>query len=788
MPLVAAVATLIAGFAAADAVTYSGRERSTHVVPPRIEASAVIDGMLDEPVWRQAAHLTGFSQYAPIDDRPAEVETDVAVWYSPTAIYFGIHAVAPAGTVRATLADRDKLSTDDTVQIFLSTFNDGRQAYMFGVNPLGVQVDGTLVESGRTSGTGFSGLQVGREQPDLTPDFVFQSKGRLTPDGFDVEIQIPFKSVRYASKPSQSWGVHVVRQVQASGHEDSWAPARRDASSFLAQSGTLEQLTGLHSGLVLDLNPVVTAKVDGRPALDPSGASAWRYTGGRPDVGANVRAGVTSNLFLNGTVNPDFSQVEADAGQLSADPRTFVFYPEKRPFFLDGSEQFTTPNGLVYTRRIVAPLAAAKLTGKAAGASVAVLSAVDDATSSTTGDAHPWFNILRVQRDVFGHSRIGLVYTGRTDSDRRDQVLGADGRLVINDAYVIGLQGAVSRQTVGGHTTSAPLWDTSVTRSGRRYAFRYQFKGIDQGFSTATSFFSRLGIVQARASNQINLYGRPGGRIEQFSTELSLDGIWRYDGFGHGEETLERKAHLNNNVTLRGGWKLGGSFLVESYRFDRDAYATYRLASTQPDGSTVLEPFVGTPRLPNLDFVVSVTTPPRHGWSASGFYIWGRDENFFEWSSARLKYGTFNVSWRPTDKLRADASYQLQVYHRVTDGTLVDMRHIPRVKVEYQLTRSVFARWVGEYDVERRDRLVDDSRTGLPIVFVNRSTGGYRTADAFSRARLQNDWLFSYQPTPGTVLFAGYSGTEASRDPLVRVPLVRTVNGFFFKASYLWRL
>ena len=156
-----------------------------------------------------------------------------------------------------------------------------------------------------------------------------------------------------------SWGLHVTRVSPRAGVEESWAPARRDGASFLGQAGALVGMHDLRRGLVLDLNPIATAAVNGAPAADQ-----WDYGWSRPDLGMNVRWGVTDTLTLNGTVNPDVSQVEADAGQFQFDPRQALFFPDKRPFFLDGIEQFATPKNLIYTRRVVAPLAATMLTGR----------------------------------------------------------------------------------------------------------------------------------------------------------------------------------------------------------------------------------------------------------------------------------------------------------------------------------------------------------------------------------------------------------------------------------------
>ena len=365
--------------------SFSGRDGRLRVSIPRLEESVAIDGSLDDPAWTRAVVLDDFSQYSPVDGRPAEQRTEVLVFYSPSAIHFGVRAFAPPGSVRASLAQRDKITAEDSVTFLLSTFNDGRQAAAFMVNPLGVQADGTLVEGlTRQTGTGFSGLATEREAPDLAPDFVFQSKGRLTDYGYEIEVRLPFKSLRYQSAEVQSWGLHVLRKSQSTGYEDSWTPAKRDATSFLGQGGTLEGLHELRPGLVLDLNPAVTARADGARDSD-----AWSYDAGAPELSGNVRWGVTPNLTLNGTVNPDFSQVESDASQVQYDPRNAVFFPEKRPFFLDGLEQFSTPNRLIYTRRIVAPVSAAKLTGTLSGTSLGLLSAIDDASTSRVGH-HPF--------------------------------------------------------------------------------------------------------------------------------------------------------------------------------------------------------------------------------------------------------------------------------------------------------------------------------------------------------------------------------------------------------------
>jgi len=340
---------------------------------------------LNEPEWDQAALLTGFSQFHPVDGRPSVDSTHVLVWYAPTGIHFGIRAYETHGDVRATLADRDKISSDDHILLILDTFDDQRQAIVIAANALGSQADGIVVSSGggRRSFSSGGGSSSSLFRTDLNPDYVFESGGRITAFGYEVEIFVPFKSLRYQSKRVQNWGFNVVRNVQHSGYSHSWAPVLRSNASFLAQSGKLTGLTNLKRGLVLDLNPEITNVVEGA-----SVGNKWEYetpTFDVDDLGGNLRWGITNNLTVNATVNPDFSQVEADVAQNQFDPRRALFFPEKRPFFIDGIEYFSMPQNLIYTRRLTQPISAIKMTGKISGTSIGFLSGIEKKVHPSRG-------------------------------------------------------------------------------------------------------------------------------------------------------------------------------------------------------------------------------------------------------------------------------------------------------------------------------------------------------------------------------------------------------------------
>ena len=754
------------------------------VTPPRILPSAevVIDGRLTEPVWDEAAVLRAFYQYLPTDDRPAVDSTAVYVFYAETAIYFGIRAYQDSSSVSVTLADRDKITGDDYVEILLDTFNDRRQAFLFGVNPLGVQADGTLRDAAQRSANFTSTVTAGAYAIDLSPDFVYDSKGRLTAFGYEVEVRIPFKTLRYQATATQDWGVNVIRHVQHSGHEHTWTRVLQSNASFLAQGGTLAGLTELRRGLVLDITPEVTSTIAGGP-----GETGWSYSGGTPQIGGNVRWGITSNLTLNGTVNPDFSQVEADVAQLVYDPRESLFYPEKRPFFLDGIEYFETPTRLIYTRRLVDPVGAAKLTGKLSGTNVALLSGVDAKGQSATGVDSPIYNLLRVRRDLGGQSTLGGAYTDKIDGDEFNRVGALDGRLVFAEKYAITFQGGGSVTRTAGETRWAPMWALSLNRAGRAFGLNVSTQGFHPDFEAAGGFISRTGVTYLGISPRYTKFGVAGAAIESWTGNILLDGRWDWARFFDGMIPNDPRLHFNFGLNLRGGWRLGTAVLLESFMYPAELYVDYAIERTVA-GVVDTIPFVGTERLYNLDFAVNFRTPRFKNFSAEGFVIVGRDENFYEWAPANIAIGTLELEWRPSEQLRIGLLYNHQQYIRPSDWSSVAIRGVPRLKIEYQITRAIFVRFVGQYDAQVRDSLRDDSRTGDPILLRNAQTGEYTRTDRISRNDFRMDWLFSFRPTPGTVFFLGYGSSLTEPDAFRFRHLERIDDGFFAKLSYLFRL
>jgi hypothetical protein len=770
---------LLASFqlAAATPHVYNGRDGQTTVAIPRLQADVVIDGRLDEPVWRDAALLTGFSLYQPADGRPAPDSTEVRVWYSSTAIYFGIRAFEPHGAVAATEADRDRISADDNIEIHLDTFNERNRAFVFIVNPLGVQADGTKNETG-----GFiPGSNVMPGQNDLSPDFIWQSKGRLIEGGYEVEIRIPFSSVRYPTANSQRWGLQIDRHVQHSAYDETWTPAVRASASFISQEGFLTGLTGMRHGEIVELNPELTNTVNGSPCCSPA-LHEWSYDA-NPQLGGNVRWTRGSNFVLNGTVKPDFSQVEADATQVAADERFALFYPEKRPFFVEGADQFNVPNTLVYTRTIVQPSAAAKITGKLGRADVAWLSAFDQAVNSGDGAGHhPLVDVVRLRQNFGEQSLAGLVYSDRVGNGRENRVFGGDTHIVFGGKYFAQFQYAESMTRENGTTLSGPLWEAVVDGTGRSFGFHYNIIGIHQNFQADNGFVPRTGFIEPSVSNRYTWYGRPGGAFERFNMFGTLNSYWGYDDFISGKNLVEDHASVQSQLTLRGGWNVSLTPRISTYAFDPQDYAN--LFSPSVVVGAPPTPFVPSGRIETLVSGLSVSTPQFRMFAASVGTTLGNDVDFLETSRVfRTDYNA-SLDLRPSDRLRVSATYVSSSFMRRSDDERSAFTHIPRIKVEYQLARPLFVRVVSQYTATRRAPLRDPQTGEILLV----SSGGVTSPSTESTTNvLRTDWLISYRPAPGTVLFLGYGGSMSEPDPLAFQQLRRTNDSFFVKASYVFR-
>ncbi|HLA90923.1 MAG TPA: hypothetical protein VJL28_10895, partial [Gemmatimonadaceae bacterium] len=363
-------------------------------------------------------------------------------------------------------------------------------------------------------------------------------------------------------------------------------------------------------------------------------------------------------------------------------------------------------------------------------------------------------------------------------------------RLVWQRVYSLQFQLAGSATERAGVRTTGPLWQANLNRNGRAFGFRSLFKGISSDFRTQSGFLSRVGQVQANFSPRYTWFGERASRLQQFGVNLVFDDIWDYGNFKRHGDARDKKFHFNLNAQFRGGWTAGASLLLETFGYDPAFYGgRYRIEVPRAGGvpSDTL-PFTGTPRLPNRDWVVSFATPQLKHLSLSVLYINGQDENFEEWSPGHIVHWNVSATIRASEQLRVTASYVENDYIRHTNDRRVARRRDPRLKVEYQVNRSVFVRAIGEYFTDYTDALRDDSRTNHPLlVYDASSTRWVRTVEHTDNT-VHGEFLFSYKPTPGTVFYVGYGADLSEPDAFSLRKLVRQSDAFFVKASYLFRL
>ncbi|HEV2765471.1 MAG TPA: DUF5916 domain-containing protein, partial [Pyrinomonadaceae bacterium] len=436
-------------------------EKAAPVSIPRFDKAPVIDGKLDDDIWKSAVRLRDFYQIDPGDNSPPSKQTEVLLGYDARTLYVAFVASDEPDKVRATVPRRDQIFNDDYVGFFFDTFNDQRRAYCIFFSPLGVQADGIMTE--------------GRGE-DYSVDIVMESKGALNDTGFVVEVAIPFKSLRYEAGKGKHWGAHFFRRIKRLNNElDSWMPFSRDVRGNMNQAGKLTGLEGIATERTLELIPSLTLSETGRRVRSFTAAqrAEHRALGLSPpdpgrfvnepltfDPGLTAKFGLSPQMTLDLALNPDFAQVEADQLVVTANQRFPIFYAERRPFFLENIDVFQTRITAVHTRAIVDPDVAVKLSGKQGRNSVGLILASDNAPGNFVGDErlnsnnfrfldkNAYIGVLRVKRDIGKESSLGLLATTYNFIEKHNHVGGFDGRFKWDNKYVAEFQvlGTTSRR------------------------------------------------------------------------------------------------------------------------------------------------------------------------------------------------------------------------------------------------------------------------------------------------------------------------------------------------------
>ncbi|MEO5511022.1 MAG: hypothetical protein ABIS27_10375, partial [Longimicrobiales bacterium] len=391
--------------------------------------------------------------------------------------------------------------------------------------------------------------------------------------------------------------------------------------------------------------------------------------------------------------------------------------------------------------------------------------------------------------DIGAQSTIGAVYTDRIEGDNYNRVAGLDTHIVFGgDRYVFDGQVATSFTRIGTNPelNGKPMYDFALNRTGREFGWNVGIEAYHPEFITQSGFIRRTGITHARIIPRWTWFPK-NSFIRTISFQPRAEGTWDWDRFMKGTFPNDLQMNSFTNAVFTNGWRAHVFHWSETFKYPADFYASYYTArANATTGVADTVPYVGTDRLTNVGVMTNISTPQWRQFSASAEIGGGQDDNFDEWSSALILNETISLNWQPTEKLRVSGRYLEQRVYRKSDGSLVKISSAPRLKMEYQINRPMFFRFVGQYSSSKRDALRDDSRTEAPILIRN-SDGSFRPSTAQEGGSFRADWLFSYQPNPGTVLFAGYGGSLASESYFAPSELERVNDGFFVKLSYLWR-
>lgn len=766
----------------AAGVEYAGAAGDLTVATPAVaEADISVDGRLDEAAWLDAAVLHSFTQYDPVEGVSASQATEVLVLVDEDAIYFGVKAYDDIDQVRATLAQRDRFTrSDDFVRIMLDTFNDQRRAYVFSVNPKGVQHDGIWNEGGSSS-RGFG------PPIDDNPNFIWDSDATMADWGYALELRIPFKSLRFPEVPVQDWGIQVVRRIQRTGFESSWAPMTQNVANFLTQSGKLAGLRDLDPGLFMEINPALTGT---RFGGEDDVTGAFGHDSPTGEFGVNLTYGVTSNLTLDATINPDFSQVEADAGQISVNERFAIFFPEQRPFFLEGTEIFEMPKQIVYTRSIANPIAGAKLTGKVGSLQLGYLGAMDQ--SFDAGEPNTLANLVRLRQDVGSASTVGAIYTDRTvASDDYNRVVGTDARFVMGGRYTLTLLGAGSWTaepgTEGTGAVTGRLLNAQFQRAGRNFSYSAEFEDSNDTFEPGSGFFRRVGFTQLESNVNFGWWGPSGSLLESINPNLQMRAWWEHDDFWAGRGLQEAQVQVGGRVGFRGNITFFGNHQRRFFRFAPEDYDGL-FFGTGPDA---LNPF-----RPDQSLFENLGSTTVGMWVSTWRRVrgnvrmtFGRTPIFDRSRGVAVEpVRSFNMDAGMTLFLTQSLRTELGLRHSTLtrdDGTQFSSATIPRFRAQYQFTRALFVRTILEYGTQEQGALRDPV-SGLPLFGCRGDSCSLR--DGSDNHDIHVEGLVTYEPSPGTVFYVGYTRDMRDTQAFGFQDMEPVADGLFVKLSYRFRM
>ena len=739
--LTAVVATISAVAQEAQKVPIKAKEY-------RVEATAEpvkVDGVLDEAVWKTAQPMEFDAETHPADNVVPPARTVGYMTYDRKNLYVAFQAFDPnPKEIRAHLSDRDNAFSDDFVGVVLDTFNDNRRAFEFFVNPLGVQMDLIQDDTNRNE--------------DSSWDAIWSSAGRVTAEGYIVEIAIPFTSLRFPkSDVEQTWGVDMVRIYPRSArHRLGLQGQDRNRNCYLCQSSRVTGFRGITPGRDIELDPTVTAQHTSVREDFPAGGLS--SDGAKFDAGLTARWGITPNLTLNAAINPDFSQIEADAVQLDINTQFALFFNEKRPFFLEGSDFFEAPLQAVYTRTVADPTVGLKTTGRIGPSTIGVFIAEDEVTnliipgpegsSVTSLDQKNRAGVFRYRYNVGTTSSVGAMLTTRTGDGYSNQVYGLDGtfRVTAKDTIttmIAGSRGEYPDSIVADFGQPGETSDLAgriqYRHNSKHWFWGATYEDIGEEFRADSGFIPQVGY---RYANGVVEYQGHGEKGKNWWTRWWLGGD--YDDMRHQDgELIEQE--LEGWAAIQGPLQSFAQVVTgaRNQRFndvDFDTKFLHWNFEIRPTGN--LYTFVGGTFADQIDFA-NIQLGER-------FRLFG------------------GVRWNIGLRTKVDLDHSYEDLD-VPGGRLFSAE-ITQLRAVYQFNIRMFARAILQYTDITRD----------PSLYR------FQTVSERSK-RLFPQLLFSYKLNPQTVFFAGYSGTRFGGEfDGVDVGLTEADRTFFVKLGYAW--
>ena len=728
---------------AAQPTTPSPPAKQTFTVT-RATSPIKVDGVLDEEAWKSAAVVPVNNEWLPGDNIPAPVQTQCLVTYDARNLYVAFRALDPKpGDIRAHFMDRDDTDTliqDDHIGLMIDTFNDERRAFQFRVNPLGVQADAIFSE------------QDGVE--DFSWDMIWASIGRITSDGYVVEIALPLKQLRFPAGTSvQTWGFEAFRSWPRNVRHRITSQRRdRNKGCILCEENKITGMEGLAQGRNAELDP--TATFSRTDELASPADSALTSGDPKAEFGLTGRWNVTSSMTLNGTVNPDFSQVEADVAQLDVNQRFALYYPEKRPFFLEGIDYFTTPIQAVFTRTVADPYFGAKLTGKQGGNAMGLFVTRDRinnllipsnaGSASTSLDDDVTTVVGRYRRDVGPSSTIGALYAGREGDGYHNRQIGADIFWRPNQSGALRVQ-YIRSDTQYPASVAGPYGQPSEAFGGNAAWVDYQhvttkwavfgsYDAYDSGFRSDTGYVPRVDYRAFMGQGQRRFFRGAGSWFNRI--DVGMRG-WRMmtDDWSMTDQTVA------GFVNYMGPYQTQVQFNLP---YDEVVYEGQRYDNFRPNVYFGIKPSGRTAFSVNAQFGDGV-----------------------DYANNRKATGVVQIGpaleYRPVKRVSLQLSYNLNQLD--VDGQRLYRANLTQFKLIYHLSVRAFVRAILQY------------------TDISRDTDLYTFVTPERTRRLFSQYLFSYKLNPQTVLFAGYSDNSANVN---RVDLAQTDRTFFVKLGYAW--